>query len=148
MRRLLLTLAIAAAAAGCVSASPGGPLMDGPFVNPGGDPPTVYPQPKPGALTRVGNAILSVPETVVWWPYKIVSSAARGAYDGVAGGVEKAPMPIVGVLAFPLTGAAGVVNGALSGVGRGPAYVGNTAEFGQALGRPWSEPIPLFGPRR
>ena len=92
----------------------------------------------------MGNAILSVPENAIWWPYKLVSSALRGGYDGVADGVEQAPMPVVGVVASPLTGAAGIVNGVFHGVTRGPAWVGNTSELGSAIGRSWSEPIPLL----
>jgi hypothetical protein len=99
---------------------------------------------EPSTFSKVGNAVLSVPETVVWWPYKIVSSAFRGGYDGVAGGVSKGGMPIVGVLTSPITAAAGIVKGTVKGVTRGPAYVGSTEEFGQNLGKPWSEPIPLW----
>ncbi len=99
---------------------------------------------RPSTFSRVGNAVLSVPETVVWWPYKIVTSAVRGGYDGAAGGIEKAPMPFVGVLASPLTAGVGVVHGALKGAVRGPAYVGSAAEFGKALGQPWVEPLPIW----
>ena len=88
---------------------------------------------EPSTFAKVGNAVLSVPETIVWWPYKIVSSAVRGGYDGVAGGISDADMPIIGVIASPLTAAAGLVKGTVKGVTRGPAYVGTTEEFGRAV---------------
>ena len=81
---------------------------------------------------------------MLWWPYKIVSSTIRGGYDGVAGGVTGAPMPILGVVASPLTAAAGAVNGAAHGVARGPAWVGSAAELGGVLGQPWTQAIPLI----
>jgi len=108
--------------------------------------PKVYDYSK-NPFATAGEAILSVPETVIWWPYKIISSTVRGTYDGVAGGVDRAPMPIIGVLAAPLSGAAGALNGTVKGVTRGPAYIGNTGEFGRSLGQPWKEPIPLWKDR-
>ena len=140
MRRLLLPLVLAATAAGCASMEPGG----GTFRNPDGSEPVIYPRPKPSVFTTVGNAVLSVPENAIWWPYKVVSSALRGGFDGVSDGVSQAPMPVVGVVASPLTGAAGIVNGVFHGVTRGPAWVGTTSELGSAFGKPWSEPIPLL----
>jgi hypothetical protein len=102
---------------------------------------------EPSTFTKVGNAVLSVPETAVWWPYKIVSSTLRGGYDGVTGGFSKAPVPALGLVAAPLTAAAGIVNGTVNGVTRGPAYVGSTDEFGQVLKKPWTEPLPLWKKR-
>jgi hypothetical protein len=139
MRRVILLLAAAASASGCVAmGGPGGGSLD-----PMDATPRVYDY-EPSTFTRVGNAMLSVPETVVWWPYKIVSSSVRGTYDGVAGGVSQAPVPILGLVAAPLTAAAGLVNGTVAGVTRGPHYVGTTDEFGQALKKPWKEPILLW----
>ncbi len=140
MRRLFLPLVIAVSAAGCASMA----APEGSIVNPDGTPLKVYPEPRPGTLETVGNAVLSVPENLLWWPYKIVTSAIRGGYDGVSDGVSQAPMPVVGVVASPLTGAAGVLNGAFHGLTRGPAWVGSAAELGSALGKPWTEPIPLL----
>jgi len=139
MNRLVLLVLAVLACSGCRSMQ--APSPEG--LDPMDATPRTYDY-EPSTLTKVGNAVLSVPETVLWWPYKIVSSAVRGGYDGVAGGVEKADMPIIGVLASPLTAAAGVVNGTVKGITRGPAYVGDTAEFGRNLGKPWSEPIPLW----
>ena len=150
MRRLLPLVGILAFAGtlpGCVAMSGSG---DGTkIIDPMDSQARPYDfQTTPSVLSQVGNAVLSVPETIVWWPYKIGSSALRGGYDGVSGGVTEAPMPIVGVVASPLTAAAGIVNGALTGVTRGPAYVGTTDEFGDNLGKPWKEPIPLFKERQ
>ena len=141
MRRLMLVVVTAAGLAGCA-------VMGN--ENEGGDPLDArpkYAQTEPSTLSKVGNAALSVPATVVWWPYKIVTSAGRGGYDGVVGGVGRAPMPVVGVLASPLTAAAGIVNGTFSGVTRGPAYVGDTDAMGRAFGSTLSEPIPLWKDR-
>jgi hypothetical protein len=147
MGRLLVavTLAFAPALAGCVAVSGSGGMT----IDPMDPAPKTYDDMQPGTVTKVGEAVLSVPETVVWWPYKIASSTLRGGYDGIAGGVSKAPVPVLGVLASPITAAAGVVNGTFTGVGRGPAYIGTAGEFGESLSKPWTEPIPLFkqGPR-
>jgi hypothetical protein len=144
MRRFALLLALAASASGCVSFTG----LGGTYAGGGGlDPMDATPQAynfQPSTLTKVGNAVLSVPETVVWWPYKIVSSTLRGGYDGVAGGLSNAPVPALGVVAAPFTAAAGLVNGTVSGVTRGPAYVGTTEEFTKALKKPWTEPLPLW----
>ena len=139
MRRLSLLLLAVLASAGCSSFRAPGP--EG--LDPMDATPKTYDYDQ-GPVAKVGEAVLSVPETVLWWPYKIVTSALRGGYDGVAGGVEKAPIPLIGVLASPLTAGAGIVSGALRGVARGPAYIGSTGEFGQALAKPLSEPIPLW----
>ena len=88
--------------------------------------------------------MLSVPESIVEWPYRIVTSALRGGYDGAAGGIDKAPMPVVGVLLSPVTAGAGVVNGAFHGLTAGPTWVGSVGDFGRALGQPWGTPIPLW----
>lgn len=138
MRRLCLLAVAALAATGCSSMrAPEDPL------EPMSERPRLFID-QPSTLERIGEGVLSVPETALWWPYKVVSSALRGGYDGVAGGVEKAPMPVVGVLASPLTAAAGVVNGAVKGVSRGPAYVGTLRQFGGVLGQPWAQPLPLW----
>lgn len=143
MRSLFLLAVAALGSAGCAAVGgPPGVRLD-PLDASGSNH-----KPRPSAFSRVGNAVLSVPETAVWWPYKIGTSALRGGYDGMAGGVSRAPMPILGVLAAPLTGAAGIVNGTFHGVGRGPPYVGTTGEFGEALGSTWTEPIPLWNDRR
>lgn len=137
MRAWLLGL-LAVASGGCALY---GPPPEG--LDPMDATPRVYDY-EPSTAAKVGEAVLSVPETAIWWPYKIVTSAVRGGYDGVAGGVEKAPMPIVGVLLSPVTAGAGIVNGAVRGVTRGPAYIGSTGEFGRSLGSTWTEPIPLW----
>jgi hypothetical protein len=142
MRRLLIAAVCAFALTGCASFAP--PPQDG--LDPMDATPKVYDYSK-NPFATAGEVILSVPETVVWWPYKIVSSSVRGAYDGIAGGVDRAPMPIVGVIAAPLTGAAGILNGTVKGVTRGPAYIDSTGEFGRSLGQPWKEPIPLWKDR-
>ena len=139
MRRLSLLLLAVLASAGCSSFR--APEPEG--LDPMDATPRTYDYEK-GTLATVGDAVLSVPETAIWWPYKIVTSALRGGYDGVAGGVEKADMPVIGVLASPLTAGAGIVNGALRGVVRGPAYVGSTGEFGRVVGLPLVEPLPLW----
>jgi len=133
-------LAAASLAAGCSSMR--APEPEG--LDPDDATPKVYDLSGPSPFATVGNALVSVPETAIWWPYKIATSAVRGGYDAVAGGVEKAPLPIVGIVASPLTAAAGIVHGAVKGVVRGPAYVGSTAQFGQVLGQPWVEPIPIW----
>jgi len=143
MRRLLVAAVCAFAASGCVAFRAPGPV-DG--LDPMDATPRVYDF-STSPFRSAGEAILTVPETVVWWPYKIVSSTIRGGYDGVAGGMGRAPMPIVGVIASPITGAAGMVNGTFKGVGRGPAYIKSTGEFGRSLGEPWREPIPLWDDR-
>ena len=140
MGRLLVALAFAPALAGCVAVNG----AEGMTIDPMDPVPKTYDSMRPGTMTKVGEAVLSVPETVVWWPYKIASSTLRGGYDGVVGGVSKAPVPALGVLASPLTAVAGVVNGTVTGVGRGPAYIGTVGEFGDSLSKPWTEPIPLF----
>jgi hypothetical protein len=146
MGRLILLIAAAASFSGCVAM--GGSGEGTSIIDPMDHQAQVYDfQTTPSIFSRVGNAVLSVPETAIWWPYKITSSAFRGGYDGVSGGVSHAPMPIVGLVASPITAVAGVLNGALVGVARGPAYVGTTDEFGANLGKPWSEPIPLFNGR-
>jgi hypothetical protein len=146
MRRLILLIAAAASFSGCVAM--GGSGEGTSIIDPMDNQAKAYDfQTTPSVFSRVGNAVLSVPETALWWPYKIASSAFRGGYDGVSGGVSRAPMPIVGLVASPLTAVAGMVNGTLAGVARGPAYVGSTDEFGAALGKPWTEPIPLFRAR-
>ena len=118
MRRLLVAIACAFAAGGCTALRP--VPQDG--LDPMDATPKVYDFSK-NPFASAGEAVLTVPETAVWWPYKIVSSTIRGGYDGVDGGIDRAPMPVVGVLALPLTGAAGAVNGAVKGVTRGPAYI-------------------------
>jgi hypothetical protein len=143
MRNLLLVIAAAAGLAGC--ASMGGPGNGS--IDPNDARPRTYDY-EPSTLETVGNAALAVPATIVWWPYKIVTSAGRGLYDGVAGGVNRAPVPAVGVLFSPLTAAAGAVNGTFRGIGRGPAYVGGEHPIGEAFGSTISEPIPLWKDQR
>ncbi|MCK6481844.1 MAG: hypothetical protein HUU06_02085 [Planctomycetaceae bacterium] len=148
MGRLVLLVLAVLACAGCGALrGPSTGARAAAYAPEGLDPMDATPRTydyEPSTFSKIGNAVLSVPETVVWWPYKIVSSAVRGGYDGVAGGIEKSEMPIVGVITSPITAAAGVVNGTFKGVTRGPAYIGNTERFGQALGEPWREPIPLW----
>jgi hypothetical protein len=148
MRRLLVAAVCAIAASGCTSFR-GGPSFSA--IEGGLDPmdatPVTYDFSK-NPFSSAGEAVLTVPETVVWWPYKIVSSTLRGGYDGVSGGMARAPMPIFGVITSPLTAAAGAVKGTFTGVGRGPAYIRSTKEFGHSLGRPWREPIPLWNDGR
>lgn len=139
MRRLLIAAVCALVASGCASFAP--PPEGG--LDPMDATPKVYDF-STNPFASAGEAVLTVPETVLWWPYKIVSSAFRGGYDGVTGGMERAEMPIFGVLTAPITGAAGLLNGTVKGVTRGPAYIKNTGEFGRSLGRPWKEPIPLW----
>jgi hypothetical protein len=139
MRRLLIAVACASFASGCVAFRPA--AQDG--LDPMDATPKVYDF-STNPFATAGEAVLTVPETAVWWPYKIVSSSVRGTYDGVAGGLDRAPMPILGVLSAPFTGAAGFLNGTVRGVTRGPAYIKSTGEFGRSLGRPWKEPIPLW----
>jgi hypothetical protein len=143
MRRLLMVLVAAAGLAGCTAM---GGTGDG-SLDPMDATPRAYDF-EESAFSKVGNALLSVPATAVWWPYKIVTSAGRGAYDGIAGGMQKAPMPIVGLITSPITGAAGVVNGTFRGIGRGPAYVSDTEEMGRAFGSTLKEPIPLWRDQR
>ena len=112
MGRLLVALALVPALAGCVAVNG----TEGSVYDPMDAVPKTYDDAGPGTMTKVGEAVLSVPETVVWWPYKIASSTLRGGYDGIAGGLTKAPVPVLGVLASPLTGAAGVVNGTVKSV--------------------------------
>jgi hypothetical protein len=140
MGRLLAALVLAPALAGCVAVNGN----EGSVIDPMDPVPKTYDNTGPGTMSKVGEAVLSVPETVVWWPYKIASSTLRGGYDGVVGGVGKAPVPALGVLLSPVTAAAGVVNGTVKGVGRGPHYIGTTGEFGESLSKPWTEPIPLW----
>ena len=143
MRRLLAVIAAAAGLAGCaVLGGPGNGSID-----PMDARPKTYDY-EPSTLEKVGSTALAVPATVVWWPYKIVTSAGRGLYDGVAGGVNRAPVPVVGVLFSPVTAAAGAVNGTVRGIGRGPAYVGAGNDIGQAFESTVTEPIPLWRDRR
>lgn len=143
MRSLLALIVAATGLAGCaVMGGPGNGSLD-----PMDARPKVYDY-EPSTMSKVGSAALAVPATVVWWPYKIVTSAGRGLYDGVAGGVNRAPVPVVGVLFSPVTAAAGVVNGTVKGVTRGPAYVGGEHPIGEAFGSTVSEPIPLWRERR
>ena len=148
MRLLLVAAVCAIAASGCTSFR-GGPSFSA--IEGGLDPmdatPVTYDF-STNPFASAGEAVLTIPETVVWWPYKIVSSTFRGGYDGVSGGMARAPMPIFGVITSPLTGAAGMVKGTFMGVGRGPAYIRSTNEFGRSLGRPWREPIPLWNDNR
>ncbi len=139
MRRLLWIVVAAAGLSGCTAM--GGP-GDG-SIDPMDGRLRVYDY-EPSTLETVGSAALAVPATVVWWPYKIVTSAGRGLYDGVTGGVGKAPVPVVGVLLSPLTGAAGAVNGTVRGIGRGPAYVGAGNPIGEAFESTIRDPIPLW----
>jgi hypothetical protein len=88
---------------------------------------------------KILDGALSVPETVVWWPYKIVGGAIHGIGDGVSGGVKDAPMPFLGVLASPLTGVWGGVKGLARGATLEPFYVGTTEEFGSALAKPFKK---------
>ena len=140
MGRLFLLICAVLAVSGCAVLRP----PEGGYDPMDATPRTYDSEAAPSTLETVGEAVLSVPETVVWWPYKIVSSALRGGYDGVVDGVDRAPVPAVGVVASPLTAAGGVLKGTLKGVARGPAYIGSTGEFGQALGQPGTEPIPLW----
>jgi hypothetical protein len=139
MRRLIVLAAAAVAVTGCLA--PMAP-RDKPGLDPMNATPVTYDY-EPSTMTKVGNAALSVPATVLWWPYKIGSSALRGAYDGVVGGVSQAPVPVVGIVAAPLTLAAGAVNGTVKGVGRGPAYL-TPDTVGPNVGKPWTEPLPLW----
>ena len=139
MRRLLVVLAAAAGLAGCTAM--GG--RDGGGLDPMDATPKTYDY-EPTMLEKVGTTAVAIPATVVWWPYKIVTSAGRGIYDGVTGGVKRAPIPVVGVLFSPVTGAAGAVNGTVKGIGRGPAYVGGQNDIGRAFGSTLSEKIPLW----
>lgn len=139
MRGLPLLLLAVVAAAGCSSMR--APPPEG--LDPMDATPKTYDYDR-SPFTTVGETILSVPETAVWWPYKIATSALRGAYDGAAGGIEKAPMPVIGVLLSPVTAGVGAVNGAFHGVAAGPLYVGSTGEFGRVIGQTFVEPIPLW----
>jgi hypothetical protein len=134
MRRYLLGLVAAPLFAGCASmaapSSDGGMRLDPMDATPS----TME---TPGFFTQAGEAALSVPETVLWWPYKIVSGALKGAYDGVAGGVQDAPMPLAGIVAAPVTGAMGLLRGVGKGAALDPHYIKNTAMLAQAFGKPW-----------
>ena len=148
MRRLLVAAVCAFVVSGCTSFR-GGPSFSA--IESGLDPMDATPRTydfSTNPFSSAGEAVLTVPETAVWWPYKIVSSTIRGGYDGVSGGFARAPMPIFGVITSPLTAAAGAVNGTVTGVGRGPAYIKSTDEFGRSLGKPWREPIPLWKDKR
>jgi hypothetical protein len=141
MRIHLAAVLVAGAASGCASF--------GPVPDAGVDPmmvgPAAAPAAKPSTLGSIGNAVLSVPETAIWWPYKIVGSAARGTWDGVAGGVERSGNPVAGVIVSPFTATAGLLKGTAKGVTRGPHYVKDTATFGKSLKEPWVQPVEVFG---
>ncbi|MHC4922727.1 MAG: hypothetical protein ACYTG4_01435 [Planctomycetota bacterium] len=137
MRPILLILAAALVFTGCAStsAAPAQDYGDG-ALDPMDATPVTY-ETEPSTLETIGDAMLSVPETAIVWPYKIVSGGLRGIYDGVAGGVEDAPMPVVGVAAAPVTGAVGLLKGVGKGVAMEPYYVGDSNQFVQALAKPW-----------
>lgn len=87
---------------------------------------------------RILDGVLSVPETVIWWPYKIVGGTLYGIYDGVADGVEEAPVRILGVAAAPITGTVGALRGFFRGMALDPYYVATTDEFGRVLPKPFT----------
>jgi len=141
MNRLLLA-PLVLLAAGCASA-PAAQDEYGMPLDPMDATPRVYDD-GTSPIGTVGEAILSVPETAFMLPYKILASGLRGGYDGVADGIEEAPMPILGVLLSPVTAAGGIVGGAVQGAVREPHYVGSTGEFGRGLGRPWTTPVHVW----
>jgi len=139
MRLALLLAAAALAGAGCASTegtTQGGGDYGLP-LDPMDATPRTTADTSSGFFESAGETILAVPETVLWWPYKVVSGALRGGYDGVADGIGDAPMPAVGVVASPVTGALGILKGIGKGLSQGPAIVRSSGEFGRALGAPW-----------
>jgi hypothetical protein len=135
MRRTpLLLLAVAPLLAACASAA-APPAPDEMRLDPMDATPKTMQE--PSILSKAGETLLAIPENAVWWPYKIVSGGLKGAYDGIAGGMNDAPMPILGVVASPVTGAMGLVKGVANGAAMGPYLIKDSAQFGRALDQPW-----------
>jgi len=136
MRTFAVVLVVALAAAGC--AAPAAPYGSG--MAPEGMADAAGRATTQGGGTTVGDALLSVPETALWVPYRIVSSVLSGAYRGAADGFTAAPLPLFGVLMSPVTAGIGAVSGAVQGLTRGPWYLGTHGDFSRALGQPWLAP--------
>ncbi len=134
---LALALALALPAAGCASTSRGVEVA----MVPGDNLESVDLRAEQrGGAAIAADVALSIPETAVWWPTKIVGSTVTGLYDGVADGIDDAPLPILGVIASPLTASWGAFKGVFRGIAMDPYYVATTSEFASALGKPFVRP--------
>lgn len=84
----------------------------------------------------VGAYALTVPKNVVWWPWKAIGGAGKGAFDGVFAGFDKGRMPLAGLIFSPVNLVAGFVTGLVEGIAMPPGVIGPTQNFGKTMASP------------
>ena len=125
-----------AAAAGAEGGATGEPGKGG-ETPPGGpeDEPTRRREEQSG-LSRTGDYVMTVPENVVWIPWKMIGGGIKGASDGVQAGFDKGRMPFFGVLFSPVNLVVGFATGFVEGLLMAPGLIGPDDDFGRAMGLP------------
>lgn len=94
----------------------------------------------PGAL----DYIATVPENVLWWPWKIVGGTGKGFVDGIAGGFGPDRLPILGLLFSPVNAAVGTATGLVTGTLSAPGLIGPRDNFGKTMSLPMERPTPIW----
>ena len=87
-------------------------------------------------LSRTGDYVMTVPENVVWVPWKMIGGGIKGASDGVQAGFDKGRMPFFGVLFSPVNLVVGFATGFVEGLLMAPGLIGPDDDFSRAMGLP------------
>jgi hypothetical protein len=91
---------------------------------------------KASGAERAGEYALTVPQNIVYLPWKLIGGGVKGASDGVQAGFDKGRMPLFGLLFSPVNLVTGFVTGAGEGLVMPPAVVGPDDDFGRAMAGP------------
>ena len=87
-------------------------------------------------LSRTGDYVMTVPENLVWVPWKMIGSGIKGASDGVQGGFDKGRLPFFGVLFSPVNLVVGFGTGFVEGLLMAPGLIGPDDDFSRAMSLP------------
>jgi hypothetical protein len=101
------------------------------------------PEAQDSAVTRGAKWTALVPGNVVWWPWKVIGRAGRGAVDGSAAGFDHG-MPIYGVVFLPINAVAGFLTGAVEGAAMGPGIITPDHDYGREMSKPLRLPITVW----
>ena len=91
---------------------------------------------KATGIERAGQYAMTVPENILWIPWKMIGGGVKGASDGVQAGFEKGRMPLFGVIFSPVNLVVGLATGVVEGLVMSPGLVGPDDDFGRAMSLP------------
>jgi hypothetical protein len=91
-----------------------------------------------------GDYAMTVPQNLVWWPWKAIGGMGKGFVDGIGAGFDDNRMPILGLLFSPVNAVMGLVTGFGTGLFSEPGAIGPRTNFSRTMGIPTQRPTPIW----